>query len=373
MNRRHYQPVGRAGLTLLELVVVLLILAVLTTVAVQSLDVFVDQGRYDANQRTLQNLREAVVGSPNAQGPDGGPTFNGFVADVGRLPQTILDDRGNGVKLLTLQELWDVNSPLALTFPFKIRGSTEDSEIALPCGWRSPYVRLAAGTNKLNDGWGQELISPVGVVPGFPYASLRDAADNPLTTAGQDVPLIRSLGRDGLPGGTDYDQDSTLLFAANDYLATVQGQAEVQFALQVLDSTTKADITSYFQFQLQGSPVIQVKLYAPDAANPASLKSVSWSRPVVLTTNGPTASFSTSFLLGDAPVIYSGPRVLRAYLSGVTGLIGTDASGTYPKLSLAAGAGQSSIIPVMVTPGTNLIHQRLRITLPPVQTTATKN
>ena len=54
MNQRH-------GMTLVELLVVLAILALMTTVAVTSTDVFMSQGRYEATTKTLTDIQEAVA------------------------------------------------------------------------------------------------------------------------------------------------------------------------------------------------------------------------------------------------------------------------------------------------------------------------
>ena len=70
------------GMTLVELLVVLAILAIMTTVAVTSSDVFLSQGRYDATIRTLTDIQEAVLGPPNARQSDGTLVSMGFVADV---------------------------------------------------------------------------------------------------------------------------------------------------------------------------------------------------------------------------------------------------------------------------------------------------
>ena len=75
----------RSGMTLVELLVVLAILALLTTVAVTSSDVVLSQGRYEATTRTLTDIQEAVLGPPNARQADGTLVSTGFVADMGRL------------------------------------------------------------------------------------------------------------------------------------------------------------------------------------------------------------------------------------------------------------------------------------------------
>src|SRR5262245_36481323 len=64
MSMRWKSPDRHAGFTLLELVVVLTILAVVTTLAMRSIDGLQDEARYDASQRLLQDIEFAVLGSP---------------------------------------------------------------------------------------------------------------------------------------------------------------------------------------------------------------------------------------------------------------------------------------------------------------------
>jgi prepilin-type N-terminal cleavage/methylation domain-containing protein len=97
----HPKKRARSGLTLLELVVVLVILAILTTIAIQSTESLVDQGRYNATQQTLQNIQAAIIGPPNQRAADGSLLITGFVADMGRLPQTV------DATSEPLRELWD--------------------------------------------------------------------------------------------------------------------------------------------------------------------------------------------------------------------------------------------------------------------------
>ena len=58
----------RRGLTLVELLVVLTILAIMTTVAITLTDGLVDQGRYDATQRTDSTTPSFRIVSPNFRG-----------------------------------------------------------------------------------------------------------------------------------------------------------------------------------------------------------------------------------------------------------------------------------------------------------------
>ena len=77
-----------AALTLLELLVVVAILAILTTVAVRSTSDLGGQFRYDSTQTTLKTFRDAVLGPVNQTSPDGSPYVTGFIADMGRPPRS---------------------------------------------------------------------------------------------------------------------------------------------------------------------------------------------------------------------------------------------------------------------------------------------
>ena len=136
-------------MTLVELLVVLAILALMTTVAVTSTDVFLSQGRYETTTQTLTNIQEAVVGPPNARRADGTLLPIGFVADVGGPPHCASAD-----PTLGLAELWAQPARVA---PFAIVRSSTDPDVQVPCGWRGPYLRLAVGQNSLRDGWGNPM------------------------------------------------------------------------------------------------------------------------------------------------------------------------------------------------------------------------
>ncbi|MFW5693484.1 MAG: type II secretion system protein, partial [Thermoguttaceae bacterium] len=73
-------------MTLVELLVVLTILAILSAVAVFSTETVVRQGRFEATQRTLRAVEEAVLGPEAFRAEDGNLSTSGFVADIGRLP-----------------------------------------------------------------------------------------------------------------------------------------------------------------------------------------------------------------------------------------------------------------------------------------------
>ena len=156
--------IHRNGMTLVELLVVLAILALMTTVAVTSSDVFLSQGRYEATARTLTNIQEAVLGPPNARQADGTLISTGFVADVGRWPQVTSADAPGGAPPPAGQfggpvELTGTpqQSPPSGIAPFALVPCGFDPEVVVPCGWRGPYLRLGVGQTSILDGWGNAL------------------------------------------------------------------------------------------------------------------------------------------------------------------------------------------------------------------------
>lgn len=175
------------GLTLLELVVVLGILAALSTVAVRSLEPMADQARYQQSQNLLNELRMAVVGESYLTASDSSTT--GFVSDTGTLP-------GNVQHLL--------QRPVSLIDrTLHAFDSDRDTivDVQLTSGWNGPYLQLGAGQSDVVDGWGTEFT----FLPGI--GSLN----------------ITSLGSDGdstLPED-GYREDLSVSVQSTDYLGTL--------------------------------------------------------------------------------------------------------------------------------------------------------
>lgn len=155
----------RAGLTLLELMVVLVILAIVATVAVRSLEPQVTTQRLQSSSRLLEEIRFAALGPVGKYQLDRTPLTSGFVADMGRLPRleqaaepAAPGSEDNRVPA-RLEELWDSQSPLAVNYPFQFRAGPNQprdySHVRIPCGWRGPYLQLAAGSRSLVDPWGR--------------------------------------------------------------------------------------------------------------------------------------------------------------------------------------------------------------------------
>jgi len=117
---------GRQGFTLMELLVVLLIIGILSTVALRTIDATRDRSLFDQTTKEMNQLVQAITGNPDMT-YDGRRVDFGFFGDMGKLP----DD---------LREL--VHNP----------GDTN---------WHGPYVRRTFGgdtASYLLDGWGHFYI-----------------------------------------------------------------------------------------------------------------------------------------------------------------------------------------------------------------------
>src|SRR5262245_35506296 len=83
---------GRSrALTLLELLIVISILAILTTVATRSLVSVGEQTQFETNDAIGRDFRRALIGVPNAVQSDNSPAITGFIGDLGRPPRAELE------------------------------------------------------------------------------------------------------------------------------------------------------------------------------------------------------------------------------------------------------------------------------------------
>ncbi|NUN47725.1 MAG: prepilin-type N-terminal cleavage/methylation domain-containing protein [Candidatus Brocadiae bacterium] len=287
----------RAGLTLVELVVVLFILVLLATVAVTSTDGLIDQSRHDATRASMTAWEEALIGPKGERLPDGSPWIRGFVADVGRLPVVL----GDGS---TDQELW--TKPDALP-AFAIASPAGDAEVRLPAGWRGPYLQLGVGKTRFRDGWDGA----------FEFRK----ADGAVAIAGDAAAILRSLGAGGTPGGVGYDADLSVTIHSS--IAPMEGPRHLgQLTFRtVLPSPVPA-----------GSSVV-LRLYGP--VNGALQTIAQWDAAAA-------AGAEIVLPAGGSYPATIGPRAVRAYL--VTGGIpgSEDPIGAAPR---------SAIVPVTVVEG----------------------
>jgi len=157
-------------LTLIELLLVVFILAAVAASAATLTDEVDVQARYDVTASRREQVRRAILG-------DEGQAISGFVADMGRLPNS-------------LQELLEPGPLPAWSF---------DASVGAGAGWRGPYVHgttEASGALVFRDGWGAP-----GGAPNFGW---QVSVENDLSTPALDQSFdLVSFGRDGLPGGAE--------------------------------------------------------------------------------------------------------------------------------------------------------------------------
>ncbi len=177
------------GIDLIELVVVLGILAVLSTVAVRSLEPIADQARYEVTQSVLNDLQAATIAGGNASSIANTAAFSGYTVDCGVLP-TDVDDLMVKPPSLVANSLQSFDSD---------RDATND--VSLRSGWNGPYLQLGAGLTEAVDGWGAA----------------------PILTVNLGTLEIASLGSDGdsVVPEDGYRKDIAVSIASRDYLGEV--------------------------------------------------------------------------------------------------------------------------------------------------------
>lgn len=220
----------RAGFTLIEMLVVLLILAAIAGTALNAGLGFADDARLEQTRNTLNSLERACIGDPQAIDATGRPRSFGFVNDMGRLPKLVLVGAGTAEERWLLPELLE---PMGLP-PYSLFAPAGDKGLRIGCGWRGPYYRAPFDEFRIADGWGRDLV-------------YLDRNGNPVLSADDDWFSMLSLGRDGAPGGIDYDRDWAIQFDGNGIASRFKGTVIVRVKAKLV----------------KGAQVI-VRVYGPD-------------------------------------------------------------------------------------------------------------
>jgi prepilin-type N-terminal cleavage/methylation domain-containing protein len=187
------------GLTLIELLLVVAILAATAGMVVSMTDKMASQACYDDTARRLTEIRSATLG-PDAVSADGSLLAGGFLQDAGCLP-------GDADLLRPPEPLkaWMMSNGTKELYQY-------DPIWKIWYGWRGPY--LAAPPRRridvescLYDGWGNKFVWP------SPLPDVASPSPCPFP--------VQSLGADGKPGGTgfaaDYPETSQPLIADTDW------------------------------------------------------------------------------------------------------------------------------------------------------------
>jgi len=123
--------IDKRGLTLLELVIVLLLIGLVAAVAVPRMIDLIGPSKKTITERELLNLKRAMVGNPDLVAA-GSYTQRGYEGDVGALPDALAD---------------------LVTKPAGV--SNWDPWIKK--GWNGPYMEAQSG-DYLKDAWGTNYV-----------------------------------------------------------------------------------------------------------------------------------------------------------------------------------------------------------------------
>lgn len=139
---------GQKGFTLVELIVVLAILAILTTMAMTSTSGIVDQSRFEETINVLNNIEDAIFGRLHGDGP-----AYGYMTDLGDFPITVHE---NGINdLVVIRDYGKDKFIHSQSF----MPDADYSDIKLISGWNGPYLHPAYNKDSIiKDGWGNPII-----------------------------------------------------------------------------------------------------------------------------------------------------------------------------------------------------------------------
>lgn len=147
------------GFTLLEMLLVIFLMALVTSTGLLLTEGVETQAKYDDTKRRMDMIRIAIVGDPTRT-VNGGPEISGFVADMGRLPLCLAE-------LLELgDEVLPATSPRTFASPcddtVTISEWTLNADTGIGLGWRGPYLQVlpeSSGNPRFRDGYSNEGVS----------------------------------------------------------------------------------------------------------------------------------------------------------------------------------------------------------------------
>jgi prepilin-type N-terminal cleavage/methylation domain-containing protein len=174
-------PAPKAGFTLVEVLVTLVIIGLMGTVAGTVISRnYENEISYEATVEIMDGIREAILGKATAL--NRGVHISGYVSDMGSLPP--LNENHQP------EALWRQTQGL--------QKSTYYSKARISIGWNGPYID-PPDSGTITDGWGTALAFAINNENG----AIR----------------ITSYGADLKPGGTGIDEDIVLTIKKHQYMS----------------------------------------------------------------------------------------------------------------------------------------------------------
>lgn len=307
----------QAGFTLLELIVIIGLLSILALGASAMLEDDGQWRRAEENPKRWDAIRQSVVGTAIIDAT-GNPSLNGYVTDMGRLPQNIKE-----LISLGTQPVWEYEPLFGKTASVTCVPTDVPSPDCyyLAGGWRGPYL-YTAGSQFYRDGWDNvDSNSAVDDVNFGWQVSVSGVAPNH-----SDL-FVRSLGfgnaLDATPPADSYRLDypentSLAMVSANEWQNT---QASLQFNL-LLNKPVTTDISNLYLrvYFIDNAVLDDLTSAAFNIANTDRTASVSISPSSDL----PMGRYAAVIYCETAPVVDPATAVFTQVFDSADGTCNTD-------------------------------------------------
>lgn len=181
MKRVIHSHSGLTGLTLVEILMVLALVGIVTTVSLTAMDTVAEEAAFEKTYGKMLQIRTALIGDLDTN-KQGLREYYGYLGDIGALPNST-----DGLSAL-------------IGRPVSVSTWAVNSTSKTGMGWNGPYLKATPGVNWLRDAWGRDFI---------------------YNTTGSHY--IRSLGSDGLVAGEGTAADITIDLGTTFTHSTVYG------------------------------------------------------------------------------------------------------------------------------------------------------
>lgn len=206
----------QAGLTLLELLLVVTILSAVAFLSLSSVTDGTNQVRFEDTRNRAAAARNAVIGDV-ARTLNGSPEIRGFVADMGRLPtsfnELLTHEYCSDDSYLTQSDCNDASATWQQLTLYQY-----DSATGLWAGWNGPYIQTTQSQDDVDqseqygvftDGWGNsDLTGNFGwIFTNDEDDTVDSDGDTDPANDNDHVLRVQSLGMNNAAGGSGYEAD----------------------------------------------------------------------------------------------------------------------------------------------------------------------